>query len=73
MSDSLFKELGNQRVAPQPERSSIGQGGITYIFPASSIPARVEFAMEPSFPGLHGFQMQVQGMQRTGARVLVMP
>ena len=73
VSDSLIKELGNQRGVPQPEQSSIGNGGITYTFPVNGVPAQVEFAMEPSFPGMHGFQLQVQGMQRTGARVLVVP
>ena len=73
VGDSLFRELGNQRVVPQPERSSVGGGGITYIFPASSTPAQIQFAMEPSFPGVHRFQMQVPGMQRTGARIVVMP
>ncbi len=73
VSDSLFKELGNQRVVPQPERSSIGNGGITYTFAATGIPAEIQFAMEPSFPGVHRFHLQVPGLQRTGARIAVVP
>ena len=73
VSNTLLKELGNQRIAPQPERSSIGNGGVTYTFPATGVPAQIQFAMEASFPGVHGFQLQVPGMQRTGARVAVVP
>ena len=73
VSDSLIKELGTQRVVPQPERSVVGNGGITYTFPASGLPAQVQFATEPSFPGVHHFDLEVPGMQRTGARVVVVP
>ncbi len=73
VSDSLIQQLGTQRVVPQPERSTIGQGGITYTFAASAPPAQIQFEMQPSFPGVHGFQLQVPGMERTGARVTVVP
>ena len=73
VSDSLVKELGNQRIVPQPEQSSVGNGGITYTFPATGVPAQIQFEMQPSFPGVHGFQIQVPGMERTGARVTVVP
>ncbi len=73
-SGSLVKELGTSRVIPQPEISSIGNGGITYVFAASGgAPAEIQFEMQPSFPGVHGFQLQVPGMQRTGARITVVP
>ena len=73
VGDSLIKELGTQRVVPQPERSVVGNGGITYTFPASGLPAQVQFAMEPAFPGVHNFNLQVPGLQGTGARVVVVP
>ena len=73
VSDSLIKELGNQRVVPQPERSVVGHGGITYTFAASGMPAQVQFAMEPSFPGIQHFDLQVPGLQSTGARIVVVP
>ena len=73
VSDSLVKELGNQRVVPQPEHSVVGKGGITYTFPVSGLPAEMQFEMQPLFPGVHGFRLQVPGMQSTGARILVVP
>ena len=41
VSDSVIGELGAQRVAPQPATSQIGNGGITYTFPTTAVPARV--------------------------------
>ncbi len=73
ITDSLVQQLGTQRVVPQPERSSIGQGGITYIFAATAPPAQIQLEMQPSFPGVHRFQLQVPGMERTGARITVVP
>lgn len=73
VSDSLVKELGNQRVIPQPELSRVGNGGVLYTFPVAAGPAEIQFAMEPSFPGVHGFQLQVPGLQRTGGRIVVVP
>ena len=73
VSDTLVKELGTQRVIPQPERSVVGNGGITYTFPASGLPAEIQLEMQPSFPGVHSFGLQVPGMQSTGARISVVP
>lgn len=33
VSQSLIKDLGNQRISPQPASSVIGGNGITYTFP----------------------------------------
>lgn len=38
VSESLVKDLGNQRIVPQPLMSTIGQGGILYTFPATVPP-----------------------------------
>lgn len=73
VSDSVFKPLGAQRVAPQPALSSIGEGGITYVFPASQSPASAQIQLEPSFPGLHKFRVQVEGSTPVDGTVLVMP
>lgn len=72
-SDSMVKELGTQRIVPQPEHSTIGDGGITYTFPAQGGTQEIQFALNPSFPGLHRFTLQVPGKRAVGARVLVMP
>ena len=73
VSESLIKELGNQRISPQPASSVLSRSGITYTFPVASAPAIVEFAMQPSFPGLHSFTLQVPGSPAVHARVLVVP
>ena len=73
VSESLIKELGNQRISPQPASSTLTHDGITYSFPVSSAPAIIEFAMQPSFPGLHKFSIQVPGASPIRARVLVFP
>jgi hypothetical protein len=73
VSESLVKELGTQRVVPQPEHSSIGDDGITYTFPAQGGKTEVQFALESSFPGVHRFTLQVPGKKAVGARVVVMP
>jgi len=61
VSDSVVRPLGAQRIAPQPLSSVVGDGGITYTFPATHSPAVVQIALEPSFPGLHKFRLQVIG------------
>ena len=73
VSQSLIKQLGNQRISPQPASSVLNANGITYTFPVSSAPAIVEFAMQPSFPGIHEFALQVPGFSAVHARVAVVP
>ncbi len=73
VSESIVKELGNQRVSPQPATSVLSKDGITYTFPVLSSPAIVELAMQPSFPGIHGFTLQVPGSDAVHARVVVVP
>ena len=73
VSETMVRELGTQRVVPQPERSVIGDGGITYTFPASDANSAIEFALEPSFPGIHTFTLQVPGRQPVSARIVVVP
>ena len=73
ISDSVVKALGALRVSPQPAMSRIGSGGITYVFPAGGIPASVQIELQPSFPGLHGFRIQVEGGAPIDGIVAVMP
>lgn len=61
VSESLYKPLGAQRIAPQPAVSALTNGGLTYTFAATSGPNTVEIALEPSFPGVHRFRMQLLG------------
>ena len=73
VSDSLVKALGTQRVIPAPQSSLIGNGGITYTFPASVTPASVDMALQPSGPGVFGFKVGVVGSQTMQAKVFVVP
>jgi hypothetical protein len=80
VSDSVVKELGNQRVVPEPAASVIGNGGILYTFDATSLPDSVEFALQPSHPGVAHFELRVPGAtldapprDQFQAKVVVMP
>lgn len=73
VSQSLIKTLGAQRISPQPATSTLGNDGITYAFDASSLPATVEIHLQPVFPGLHHFRIQVAGGQPIEASTFVVP
>lgn len=73
ISDSLVQELGTQRVIPAPASTAVGGGGLTYTFPATSLPASVQFALQPSKPGVFHFVIQVIGAQPVNGTVLVLP
>ena len=73
VSESIIKDLGNQRISPQPAGSVLSRGGVTYTFPLTSAPAIVEFAMQPSFPGMHAFTLQVSGSPAVRSRIVVVP
>ena len=61
VSDSVIKDLGNQRVVPQPQTSVTGNGGIFYTFPATPRPNSVEFALQPASPGISHFAISIPG------------
>jgi hypothetical protein len=73
ISQSVTGDLGAQRVIPSPQTSTIGQGGITYVFPASNSPATVEFALQPHSPGIFHFTVQVPQAPPIEERVIVVP
>jgi hypothetical protein len=73
VSESIVKALGAQRLSPAPLATEIGNAGLTYIWPASAPPASVQFALQPSSPGIFHFTLQVPGAQPVTARVVVMP
>ena len=73
VSNSLVKQLGTQRVIPAPQDTVIGEGGLTYTFPASRPPASVDLALQPSGPGIYDFTIGVAGSQPVQARVVVVP
>ena len=73
LSQSIVKDLGAQRISPQPAISVLGNGGITYTFPMNEAPAIVEIALEPSFLGVQHFTVQVPGANIIHGTVLVLP
>ncbi len=73
LGESFIKSLGNQRVVPQPAASVIGQDGILYTFPATTVPAAIEFALEPTAPGIYDLRMRVPGSEELNPRIFVMP
>ena len=72
-SDSLVKDLGAQRVIPQPEASVIGEGGLRYVFGATPGPSLVQFALEPGKIGLHHLTLRVPGSEDLKLDVAVLP
>jgi hypothetical protein len=73
VSNSLVKALGTQRVIPAPKDSVVGEGGITYTFPASRPPASVDLALQPAGPGVFHFTIGVPGAEQVSARIAVVP
>lgn len=73
ISESLVKGLGTQRVVPAPTETTIGEGGLTYTFPASKPPATVDLALQPSGPGIYHFKIAVTNAEPIQAKILVVP
>jgi len=73
VSDSLIKPLGNQRVVPQPAVSAVGEGGVTYTFPATGRNGSVEFAMEPSAVGIQQAALRVPEQEELALKIFVVP
>ncbi len=72
VSESVIKQLGASRIAPQPAVSQLSDGGITYTFPANG-PAVVELALMPTVPGSYKFNVHVQGGEDVERSVVVVP
>jgi hypothetical protein len=73
VSESLVKELGAQRVVPQPAASVIGEGGILYTFPATTYPASAEFALQPTKAGIADLTLRIPDQQQVKMKIVVMP
>lgn len=70
---AAVKQLGAKRVIPQPASSVIGDDGILYTFAASIPPASVQFALEPSSPGIFPLELRVPGSPMITVKIVVMP
>ncbi len=73
LSDDVIRPLGAQRIAPQPASYVLGEGGITYTFPATGAPATVTIALEPSFVGAHPFTIGIPGSDPIRGTIVVVP
>jgi hypothetical protein len=72
-SQNIVKELGAQRIIPEPNTSQVGPGGITYTFPATGSPATISIALEPIRPGIRRIEVGVPGSQPVRATIVVLP
>lgn len=70
---NLIKDLGADRVIPQPGKSAVGNDGVTYTFPTTDDQSEVSFELQPTAPGVHWLYMQVKGKVPVSARVFVLP
>jgi hypothetical protein len=73
VSEGVVRELGARRVIPEPASSSVGNGGVTYIFPATTPTATVEFELSPARPGIPIFSAGISGAEMVKAKVVVLP
>ena len=73
VSQSVVNELGAQRIIPSPLDTAVGRGGLTYTFTTEEAPGSVQFALQPSKPGIFHFTLEVPGSAPLSARVVVMP
>ena len=72
VSESVIKQLGADRIAPQPAVSQLTEGGVTYTFPASG-QAVVEMALKPTVPGRYHFDVHAVGGDDVARDVVVVP
>ncbi len=74
LSESVIKNLGAQRISPQPATSTLTNGGVAYTFAADGTgPVIVENAFSPSFPGRQPFNMNLAGGPAVNETAFVMP
>lgn len=73
VSDAVMRDLGAQRIAPQPSTSTPGQGGISYVIPVTAAPAAVQIQLQPAAPGRYTFKIQLADAAPITRRVLVLP
>ena len=73
ISQSVVKQLGAQRISPQPAVSVIGDDGLIYTFPVTGSTGMIEIGLEPAIPGVYGFTAAIPGGQPIKARVIVLP
>jgi hypothetical protein len=73
VSDPVVKQLGAQRIAPQPATSTLGNDGVTYTFPAVNGPWDMQIELSPKVAGNHHFRIQVVGADPIDAETFIFP
>jgi hypothetical protein len=73
VSNSLVKELGNQRIVPQPIESKLQDDGFLYTFLSAAKSAPIQFALEPQQVGLHRLTLGLANGDRLALKIFVMP
>ena len=73
VSDTVLRQLGAQRVIPQPLSSAVGGGGVTYTFAATTTPITIQIELKPSFIGPRPFTIGVPGGQFLHLKTFVLP
>lgn len=73
VSDSLVKELGNQRIIPQPDASTLDGHGILYTFRSTPHPDTIQFALQPTSAGIHPLTLRVQNAEEFDTKIYVVP
>ena len=74
VSESLINKLGALRISPQPVKSTLGDGGVTYTFAANGRPATAVFALLPSGPGAFVFRVALpEAGSSIQSKVVVVP
>jgi len=73
MSNTLLKQLGNQRVIPQPSASVLDQDGVVYSSDSSPRSGSIQFALEPASFGVFNLTFRVNNANTTALTIYVMP
>jgi hypothetical protein len=73
VGEAVLRELGSQRIDPQPASATVGNGGVTFVFPSQSQPSAIQFQLAPQSIGVHHFTVACDGGGSIQASVLVLP
>jgi hypothetical protein len=77
-NQSILREMGTQRVIPQPQQASLTENGTLFTFAvndqvAGATPARVQFMLQPTAVGRQTLRLGSPGSPTVTAKVLVLP
>jgi hypothetical protein len=70
---ALTKDLGTQRVIPQPATSALEEDGVRYVFPVVGLPGSIQFALQPAHPGVYALRMRIDYRPVETLHMVVMP